>query len=384
MTGRIGGNMATETKAYTDPRPAPLVPDYVDLSGMEYMPLYINQLLNSDQYIRSSPLIFRYSLTIWCQSWRQNPPSSLPNDPKILAHLSGAGRDWTRIQKQVLRGFVLCSDDRLYHPFIADLAMSAWEAREKAQRKQAHTRVRNRIWRASKRGMLNGTDADETPSEASRDAARDASCDAARDAGVTPYKYKLSEVKGSSNSKASARSAVALQADDESDQPDLIDRSDQTALPLDNVMDDETPAKPGPRKKRKTPALVDDSPVVITMPVVGGGEGEYPVTEAACALFRETYPAMDIGQSLRAAKLWLVSNPGKRKTPGGMPRFLANWLQRAQNRGENLLVNTSRSSSRALNGTAPLVRESLSEKNRRAEETFVALMQARAQGEKKS
>ena len=184
--------------------------------------------------------------------------------------------------------------------------------------------------------------------------------------------------------KASARSAVALQADDESDQPDLIDRSDQTALPLDNVMDDETPAKPGPRKKRETPALVDDSPVVITMPVVGGGEGEYPVTEAACALFRETYPFLDVGQCLREAKLWLVSNPGKRKTPGGMPRFLANWLQRAQNHGENLLVNTSRSSSRALNGTAPLVRESLSEKNRRAEETFVALMQARAQGEKKS
>ncbi len=175
----------------------------------------------------------------------------------------------------------------------------------------------------------------------------------------------------------SARSADALQADGvEKKRPSylILDRGET----LNEGADVPSRQNPHPGKGSGKPAPVDNSPAVITMPVVGGGM--YPVTEDACRLFRETYPTLDIGQCIRSAKLWLVSNPSKVETPRGMPKFLAGWMERALNRGQHLLVNASRSVDR----TTPPARESLSERNRRAGEELIALVQARAHGVKKS
>ena len=59
----------------------------------------------------------------------------------------------------------------------------------------------------------------------------------------------------------------------------------------------------------------------------------YNITQAELDTFVECYPAVDIMQELRKMKAWLESNPTKRKTKGGMLRFVNNWLSREQDNG---------------------------------------------------
>ena len=63
-------------------------------------------------------------------------------------------------------------------------------------------------------------------------------------------------------------------------------------------------------------------------------EGEvYSVTLSQLTEFQTLYPAVNIEQSLKAMRGWLTSNPSKRKTQRGMPRFINAWLAREQDRG---------------------------------------------------
>lgn len=50
-------------------------------------------------------------------------------------------------------------------------------------------------------------------------------------------------------------------------------------------------------------------------------------------LLTELYPSVDIMQELRKMKVWLYSNPTKRKTKNGIKRFINSWLSREQDRG---------------------------------------------------
>lgn len=59
----------------------------------------------------------------------------------------------------------------------------------------------------------------------------------------------------------------------------------------------------------------------------------YDITQAELDTFVECYPAVDIMQELRKMKAWLESNPTKRKTKGGMMRFVNNWLSKEQDKG---------------------------------------------------
>lgn len=59
----------------------------------------------------------------------------------------------------------------------------------------------------------------------------------------------------------------------------------------------------------------------------------YEVPLDKIALWRETYPAVDIEQELRRMIAWLDSNPSKRKTRRGIERFINNWLARTQDNG---------------------------------------------------
>jgi hypothetical protein len=75
------------------------------------------------------------------------------------------------------------------------------------------------------------------------------------------------------------------------------------------------------------------SPVVATLPCVGTGAPEYPVTQQQVDDWREAFPGVDVLGEVRKARAWLEANPTKRKTARGMPRFLVAWLGRAQDRG---------------------------------------------------
>lgn len=78
------------------------------------------------------------------------------------------------------------------------------------------------------------------------------------------------------------------------------------------------------------PALPAE-PVLILMPLNDGSE--YPVTESQAAEFSTLYPSVDVRQELRAMRAWAIANPSKRKTKGGVMRFVNSWLAKEQDKG---------------------------------------------------
>jgi hypothetical protein len=106
------------------------------------MPMDVVRVLDSDLFALSTGEEFKAALALWCKAWLQIPAASLPDDDRVLAHLSGAGTRWKRVREMALRGWVKCSDGRLYHPVIAEKAAEAWKHRL-AQRERANKRWGN-------------------------------------------------------------------------------------------------------------------------------------------------------------------------------------------------------------------------------------------------
>lgn len=78
-------------------------------------------------------------------------------------------------------------------------------------------------------------------------------------------------------------------------------------------------------------AAEPQEPPVITL-LLNTGE-EYPVTQEDVNEWMELYPAVDIMQELRKMKGWCNDNPRKRKTKGGIKRFIGSWLAKEQDKG---------------------------------------------------
>ena len=117
----------------------PLVQPEVDLRGMPFMPLDIVRLFDSDLFAISTGDEFKAAVALWGRSWHQVPAASLPDDDRILAHLSGTGTRWQKLKDIAMRGWIKCSDGRWYHPVVAEKAAEAWKYRL-AQRERAAKR----------------------------------------------------------------------------------------------------------------------------------------------------------------------------------------------------------------------------------------------------
>lgn len=107
----------------------PLTPAGCDLREFPFMPLDVVRLRDSDISAISSGDEFRCAVLLWCAAWHQVPAASLPDDDIILAQLAGYGRvvkEWKKVRSGSLRGWVKCSDGRLYHPVVAEKANEAW------------------------------------------------------------------------------------------------------------------------------------------------------------------------------------------------------------------------------------------------------------------
>lgn len=117
--------------------PAPLTPAGCDLRGLPYMPLDVIRLLDSDMFAETTGDEFKAAVALWCKSWTQVPAASLPNKDMVLAHLSGNAAKWKRIKEGAMRGWILCSDDRWYHPVVAEKALAALPGREEFNHKKS-------------------------------------------------------------------------------------------------------------------------------------------------------------------------------------------------------------------------------------------------------
>lgn len=96
-------------------------------------------------------------------------------------------------------------------------------------------------------------------------------------------------------------------------------------LPGAETAPDRKPARKLPEKPSKP-----SSPVVITITL--NDLSEYEITEANVREWTGLYPAVNVMQELRKMKGWATANPKKRKTKGGILRFIHAWLAKEQDR----------------------------------------------------
>ncbi len=119
---------------------APMTSPECDCRGLPYMPLDVVRLRESDLAALSTGEEFKAAVLLWCAAWNQVPAASLPDDERILARLAGYSlAEWRGLSDQALRGWVRCTDERLYHPVVAEKAMEAWAGRLR-QRERASKR----------------------------------------------------------------------------------------------------------------------------------------------------------------------------------------------------------------------------------------------------
>jgi len=155
--------------------PAPLTPAHCDLRGFEWMALHGHRLFTSGWYgaAMKDPRGGLAALKLWWAAMLQCPAGSLPNDEDDLCLLADFGQDmraWKKHRAVAMRGFVLCADNRFYHPMVAEQALKAYEGRLKAAKTRQGDAERLRRWRASQNGSNppekpNGQDPPETPPE---------------------------------------------------------------------------------------------------------------------------------------------------------------------------------------------------------------------------
>jgi hypothetical protein len=134
--------------------PTPLTPSECDLRDFPFMPLDVVRLRDSDISALSNGDEFRCAVLLWCASWHQVPAASLPDDDKILCQLAGFGRvvkEWQKVREGSLRGWVKCSDSRLYHPVVAEKAIEAWNSRVKYREAKEQDRQRKAEERARRK-----------------------------------------------------------------------------------------------------------------------------------------------------------------------------------------------------------------------------------------
>lgn len=120
--------------------PEPLTPPDCDLRDFPFMPLEVSRLRDSDLASLPDAEARWANIMSWSASWHQVPAASLPDDDAALCRLLGYGRDvktWLKVRAAGgLRGWVKCSDGRLYHPVVAEKAIDAHE-RKVTQRKRS-------------------------------------------------------------------------------------------------------------------------------------------------------------------------------------------------------------------------------------------------------
>lgn len=125
--------------------PKPLVLENVDLRSFEFMPLDVVRFRDSDFSALVEAEAFRAGFLLMCASWHQVPAGSLPNDDRVLSNLAGFGRvvkEWEKFKEEALHGWVLCDDNRYYHPVVCEKALESWISKREYNYKKFADRIR--------------------------------------------------------------------------------------------------------------------------------------------------------------------------------------------------------------------------------------------------
>lgn len=132
-------------------RPGPLVPADVDCTDLDGFMLNVERLMASELVALSSHEVIGAAVMLWCRAWKQRPAASLPNDDQVISAFARMSLPrFKKLRDEVLRGFVLCSDGRLYHQTLSAEARKAYERKTHFKRKREVDAERLRKWRNTK------------------------------------------------------------------------------------------------------------------------------------------------------------------------------------------------------------------------------------------
>jgi Protein of unknown function (DUF1376) len=123
----------TDTITAIAAHPAPPIPCDVDLRDFRFMPLDVVQLQNSETWAMADGWTAKALVNLWTRAWHQVPAGSLPDDDNLLRTWAGVP-EWESVRGTALRGFIRCSDGRLYHRVICEKALAAWNERKRFRR----------------------------------------------------------------------------------------------------------------------------------------------------------------------------------------------------------------------------------------------------------
>lgn len=283
-----------------------LVPADVDLRDFAFMPLDVHRLLTSETWVLGSGDERAAAMTLWLTSWHQVPAGSLPENERMLERLADC-KSWKKSKPHALRGWESGGDGRLYHPVVCEKALEAWL--EKLAQRLSSGAGNAKRW---------GAEFDSTALEVRMQEARDLLIT------LNPDSRALTKRKTSGLPKASRPDPDPIPSGSQEKgqgqgQGEGISKSGSAAPPpLQLVPADASPAKPA-------------QPSVIEIHVVGGTE--VGITQAQVDEFAKLYPAVDVMAELRKMRGWAFSHPEKRKTKGGLLRFVNTWLAKEQDRG---------------------------------------------------
>ncbi|MGJ0397429.1 MAG: DUF1376 domain-containing protein [Methylocystis sp.] len=131
--------------------PEPLVPAEVDCSDLDGFMLNVERLMASELVALGTHEEIAAALFLWCRAWKQSPAASLPDDDRVNAAFARLPlARFKKLKANVMRGFVKCSDGRLYHRFLAREAQAAFDRKEAFRRKRDADAERLRKWRGEK------------------------------------------------------------------------------------------------------------------------------------------------------------------------------------------------------------------------------------------
>ena len=160
-----------------DDRPPPLTPEDCDLREFPYMPLVIQQLKASKQWLicKRRPDLAFYLLNLWTAAWHEVPAASIEDDADVLADKAMCPPDrWDELKGDVMRGWTLCADGRWYHPIVAEQALKTFEIKRKKESEKEADRLRKEAKKKQQSGGKPKTPEEIPASSAEIPAERDA------------------------------------------------------------------------------------------------------------------------------------------------------------------------------------------------------------------
>lgn len=152
-----------------DALPSPLTAVDCDCTDLDGFMLNTERLMASELVALSSHEVVAAALFLWCRAWKQRPAASLPDDDRVNAAFSKLPlAKFRKLKDEILRGFVKCSDGRLYHRVLSEEATGAYERKLAFQKRRAADAKRLAEWRKNQRATHDETHSEtapETPSE---------------------------------------------------------------------------------------------------------------------------------------------------------------------------------------------------------------------------